>query len=460
MAGDSDTARIHLADAGVDELPEDWDVIELGAILSEDRGISVGVMYPGEHVVDGVPLIKAGDLSGSIINPRPDFRISREKHHEYRRTELEGGELIMTLVGNVGQCAVVPPRMVGWNTARAVAVMRLRDPSEAHFVQQCLLSRPLQHLMDVWCNTTVQATLNLKEIRQLPLPWPPKPHRDAIASFGKALDDKIELNRRMNATLEAMARALFQSWFVDFDPVRAKLDGRKPDGLDKATAALFPAAFQDSPLGPIPRGWKVLPLKDVTSKIGSGATPRGGSAVYVDEGVALIRSQNVYDHDFRWGGLARLSESSAAELDNVEVRVDDVLFNITGDSILRTCVVEPSVLPARVNQHVAIIRAKPPVSSRYVHLYMVQPRIKEFLLGLNAGATRPAVTKGHLESVLVLHPSPEILAAFDVATAPMFRQIDTNRIQSRTLATLRDTLLPKLLSGELAVPPAHGKVNS
>src|SRR5665811_1491653 len=133
MAVDSSTtARIHLAEAGVDALPKDWDVVELGSLFSDDRGVSVGVMYPGDHVPDGVPLIKAGDLNGSIINPRPEFKISKEKHQEYRRTELAGGELVMTLVGNVGQCAVVPSRMAGWNAARAIAVMRLADASEAH----------------------------------------------------------------------------------------------------------------------------------------------------------------------------------------------------------------------------------------------------------------------------------------------------------------------------------------
>lgn len=284
MAGDSkEVARAHLADAGVEELPDDWDVVTLGDLFTEDRGIAVGVMYPGDHDPDGVPLIKAGDLNGSIINPQPDFRISKGKHHEYRRTALEGGELLMTLVGNVGQCAVVPPRMAGWNTARAVAVMRLADSSETHFVQQCLLSRPLQHLMDVWCNTTVQATLNLKEIRQLPLPWPPKKSRDAIAAFGKALDDKIELNRRMNATLEAMARALFQSWFVDFDPVRVKLDGRQPVGMDEATVALFPDGFEESLLGHIPKGWTIRPVGEVVDCVGGG-TPSTAASKYWEGG--------------------------------------------------------------------------------------------------------------------------------------------------------------------------------
>ena len=206
-----------LSQAGIKELPTEWEVVETGAILARLRGISVGVMYPGEHCPTGIPLIKATDLNGNAINPTPAFRITREKHLEYRRTELEGGEVLMTLVGNVGQCAVVPTSMAGWNVARAVAVIRLSDTSDSRFVCYCLQSPAIQHLMDVWCNTTVQATLNLKEIKQIPLPWPTKRERDAIACILGALDDKIEVNRRMNGTLEAMARAIFQ------DPPRLRL---------------------------------------------------------------------------------------------------------------------------------------------------------------------------------------------------------------------------------------------
>jgi restriction endonuclease S subunit len=224
MAGSMPTAssRSHLEMAGYTYLPQGWSVTTVGELLAEDRGISVGVMYPGDHEPVGIPLLKVGDLAGNRINPSPDFRISIAKHREYSRTALEGGELLLTLVGAVGQCAVVSSRMAGWNAARAVAVIRLKDPTDAQFVRTCLLSAPLQHLMQIWSNTTVQTTLNLKEIRQLPLPWPPRSERQRIVSVLTPLDDKIELNRQMNATLEAMARALFKSWFVDFDPVRAK----------------------------------------------------------------------------------------------------------------------------------------------------------------------------------------------------------------------------------------------
>jgi type I restriction enzyme S subunit len=312
-------------------------------------------------------------------------------------------------------------------------------------------SRAGRDLVEAIIEQVAAAGIRGSDLAKLKVPVPPLPLQKAIAAVLGALDDKIEVNRRMNATLEAMARALFQSWFVDFDPVRAKAGGRHPARLNEPTAALFPAQFQDSELGEIPVGWKMSKLKDLTSKIGSGATPRGGKEVYVNEGPALIRSQNVHDHELRWEGLARLTEKSAAELKNVDVRRDDVLLNITGDSILRTCVVDPSALPSRVNQHVAIIRAISGIPSRYLHLYLVQPSVKSLLLGLSAGATRHAITKGHLEAVEVLHPPADVLAAFERITTPWFERVDNNREQSRTLATLRDTLLPKLLSGALSV---------
>ena len=305
--------------------------------------------------------------------------------------------------------------------------------------------------------------------------------RFQIAKVLAAFDDKIGQNRRINQTLEAMAQAIFQSWFVDFDPVKAKIaakaEGRDPlraamsaisgkadaelDALPPeqyeqlaATAALFPGEMEASELGEIPKGWSHKALLQLTDKIGSGSTPRGGKEVYLEEGVALIRSQNVYDSLFAWDGLARISDEAAAQLKGVTVQGEDVLLNITGASILRTCVVEPDVLPARVNQHVAIIRAKAGVPPRFIHMHLLRPDIKNYLLGLNAGASREAITKAHIESLVLLTPGPELLSAFQTAISPLFRQVHCLTRQMRALGELRDTLLPKLLSGELLVADA------
>ncbi len=151
------------------------------------------------------------------------------------------------------------------------------------------------------------------------------------------------------------------------------------------------------PAGQVPGDWKVLSLKDVTSKIGSGSTPRGGASVYVETGTSFIRSQNVLDHGFSLDGLVRISEEAAHSLRGVEVLKGDVLINITGDSILRTCIVPDEVLPARVSQHVAILRSNGLIEPQVLQKWLSVEVMKDFMLGHSSGGTRKAVTKGDLE---------------------------------------------------------------
>jgi len=277
------------------------------------------------------------------------------------------------------------------------------------------------------------------QIRAYRFPLPPVSQQSRIAEVLSSFDDRIDCNRRINDLLLSMAQALFQHWFVDFGPFQ------KP-------------GLQDADIGPIPNGWRASRLADLTSKIGSGATPRGGSMVYAEEGVAFIRSQNVYDHEFRWDGLVRLNDQSANELRGVTVQRDDVLFNITGDSIMRTCIVDAAALPARVNQHVAIIRSAEGIPPHYLHLWLVQPKTKSFMLGFDAGATRKAITKGQLEALPVLRPPAEVLNWFREATDEWFALVEKNQSESRLLAQTRDYLLPKLLSGEVEVKAAEKEV--
>lgn len=300
--------------------------------------------------------------------------------------------------------------------------------------------------------------LTVTSLSMLEMTLPPLPEQRRIAHILGTLDDKIELNRRMNETLEAMARALFKSWFVDFDPVRAKAEGRAPAGMDAETAALFPSEFETSELGEVPRGWRVERLQDLTTKIGSGATPRGGDKAYVDTGTSFIRSQNVYDSSFVWQGLVRIIDRDAGRLAGVTVEPNDVLLNITGASILRTCVVDPHVLPARVNQHVAIVRARPGIPPRFIHQWLLRDTTRNYLLGMDAGASRQAVTKAHIESVPVVVATSTVFIEWQRRTDPLFARIDSLTAEARSLVRIRDELLPRLLSGELSTCAAERRV--
>ena len=186
--------------------------------------------------------------------------------------------------------------------------------------------------------------------------------------------------------------------------------------------------------------WQEQKLGDLTSKIGSGATPRGGSNVYKDSGISLIRSQNVLDYKFSDSGLAFIDEEQAYELRNVVVQENDILLNITGDSVARCCIVDKEYLPARVNQHVAIVRPHPHKADYRFVFYYLQYLKPELLIGAEVGATRNAITKATIEQIGILLPSiPEQRAIANIISS-LDDKIDLLHRQNTTLEALAETL--------------------
>ena len=252
-------------------LPEGWCYSSLGQ-LAQDKSITYGVVQPGSIVEDGVPIVRVNNIRDGRIELADVMKIAPEIESKYLRTRLNGGEVLITIVGSVGQVAIVPESLKGFNIARAVAVIHPREDVSPQWLAICLRSPLSQHLLGSRANTTVQTTINLKDLRELPVPMPPIAERQKIEELIYFLDDRIALLRETNATLEAIAQALFKSWFVDFDPVHAKARGEPPQGMDDATAALFPDSFEESELGMIPKGWKMKTMDDI-SIVGIGKTP-------------------------------------------------------------------------------------------------------------------------------------------------------------------------------------------
>lgn len=237
------------------KLPNGWTSAPLGQLVDARRGISYGIVQPGSNTPGGVPIVRVNNLKNHRVVTDDVMEVSRDIERNYERTRLRGGEVLLSLVGSLGESAIAPSALSGWNTARAVAVIPVLDDPGPNWVGLCLRSPVVQHYIRTWATTTVQATLNLRDVVKLPIPLPPHGERNAISEVLLALDDKLELNRQVNETLEAMAWVIFKSWFVDFDPVRTKAQGRQPFGMNAATAAFFPDSFQDSSLGKIPKGW-------------------------------------------------------------------------------------------------------------------------------------------------------------------------------------------------------------
>ena len=279
---------------------------------------------------------------------------------------------------------------------------------------------------------------------------PPLAEQKAIASILGALDDKIELNRRMNATLEAMARALFQSWFVDFDPVRSKLDGRKPEGMDKATAALFPDAFEESEAGQIPTGWRVDILENLTEVQGGFAFK---SQDFIGAGAPVIKIKNIGDdHTVDVDDVEYISPDLAQQAEDFQLSDGDVLMAMTGAKVAKFGLLVNRDVRAVLNQRVARFVPRSQLQRPwFVYCSRLDENVLNQIVSRAEGSAQPNVSTAGIKAAQLVCPLPALVDRFNEIVHSLFTLTIKNTRESRTLATLRDTLLPKLLSGELSL---------
>lgn len=363
-----------------------------------------------------------------------------------KKSVLLPGDIIIANVGaNAGTVFRVPtlqkPMTLGPNS---ILCRPHEGTLDRNFLYYYLTGRDGQDSIASILGGSAQPKFNKTDFRSLQVPVPPLAEQKAIASVLGALDDKIELNRRMNTTLEAMARALFQSWFVDFDPVRAKLDGRQPVGMDEATAALFPEHFEHGGQGLLPAGWRHVAVDEVC----------------VINAWTLSKRDDLKELEY-----VEISEVSRGNIANIVIyprgnepsRARRRLRH--GDTVLST------VRPDRGSYFLALNPPENRVASTgfavltptkvpwaFLHAALTQPEVSDHLGQMADGGAYPAVRPEIIGSMQVSLPNePKILEAFHRVCAPLYEQANANRVQSRTLAILRDTLLPKLLSGELPI---------
>jgi type I restriction enzyme S subunit len=285
---------------------------------------------------------------------------------------------------------------------------------------------------------------NLGFLRATPVPLPPLSEQRAVAYILGQLDDKIELNQQMNETLEAMARALFKSWFVDFDPVRANAEG-SDTRLPQRIADLFPQSFEDSELGEIPKGWRIKPIGDLAYVTG-GTTPSTNDPAYWEGGTHA------------WATPKDLSGLSVPALLNTERRITDAGLSQIGSGLLPKGTVLLSSrapigylaiaeIPVAINQGFIAMTPKSGISNIFLLLWASVAH--NDIISRANGSTFLEISKANFRPIPVITPSADVMRIFEALARPLYERIVESAREARALAALRDTLLPKLISGEL-----------
>ena len=438
-------------------MSSEWIPTTLGEICSKQSGaIQTGPFGSQLHTSDykeaGIPVVMPTNIGGGGIATNGIARIDPSDVERLQQHKLQFHDIVFSRRGDVTKNALVRHQEVGWLCGTGCLKVRLGEEgvANAKFISYYLRLPETKEWLIRHAVGATMPNLNTGILSAVPITLPPLKSQLEIAGVLGALDDRITLLRETNATLEAIAQALFKSWFVDFDPVRAKMEGRTPEGMDEATAALFPDGLETSELGEVPRGWRVGTLGSVCGYLNRGLSPK-----YIEAGGVLVLNQKCvrdFSVDFSKG---RRHDPSQRKIDGREVAVGDVLVNSTGVGTLGR-IAQVLRLPEQiiVDSHVTVVRAGSDLSWPYLGQFMArkQPEIE----AMGEGSTgQTELGRAKLACLPIVIPSVAVLNGFDELVLPLKQRIAVNESKTQTLSTLRDTLLPRLISGQLRLPEAQ-----
>lgn len=401
-----------------------WPKQALSQLVDPQRGITYGIVQPGQHDPIGVPILRVNDIRNGRIDVGDIRRVSPAIAQQYQRTNLRGGEVLLTVVGTIGETVVVPMNMAGWNIARAIAVLPVLGEVSSEWVRLCLQSAELQGLMRDWCNTTVQPTLNLAEVAKLPIPIPPPATRDRVVEILGRLDDKIEVNRRINRTLERMAQALYKHWFVDFGPFQ---DGE----------------FVESAVGVVPRGWEITTLEELVEIEANVINPQSHPEEVFDH-----YSIPAYDEQ----RLPVAEPGAAVKSGKYLIHSKSVLVSKLNPATPRVWTVfDPKCRRSFSSTEFIHYICRSPLTWSFVNGYLRSQAFLDEFRAHVAGTTgsRQRVPPKVTMSFKLVKPPVDVLRAFDELVGPYLVLMQRNLEEGQVLAATRDYLLPRLLAGEV-----------
>lgn len=426
---------------GYEALPEGWKQTTLGAVavfVNGDRGKN----YPKheDRVSYGVPFINTGHIepSGRLTSDGMDY-ITRESFNRLSSGKVRPGDIVYCLRGStIGKTA--RNHFAEGAIASSLVIIRAKESACQDYLYFYLASPLGQRMVRSLDNGSAQPNLSARELSNYPLPLPPPNEQRAIADLLGILDDRITLLRETNATLEAIAQALFKSWFVDFDPVRAKMAGRAPEGMDEATAALFPDALEETELGVVPRGWAVHSLDEIANYL-NGLALQKFPPTGVDDLPVIKIAQ------LRKGDTVGADKAARNIKPEYIIQNGDVLFSWSGSlEVDIWCGGEGAL-----NQHLFKV-----TSQRYpkwFYYLWTKHHLEHFRqVAASKATTMGHIQRSHLSGAKVFVPSPDVLSSADQLLSPILDRIIAGALQASALSELRDNLLPRLISGQLRLP--------
>ncbi len=431
----------------LDELPPGWRWESVGEL--SDR-VSVGYVSSTRAFFcasgDGVPLIRSQNIRPGRLVLDDVAWVTRDFHDANPKSQLRPGDVLITRVGaNAGDVCIVPNGVGELHLSSAVFARP--KPTHRKYLELFFRSPLGQYALKSRIVGSVSERINTRDVESLSVLLPPKFEEAAIAHILGMLDDKIELNRRMNETLEAMARALFKSWFVDFEPVRAKTEGRNP-GLPAHLADLFPDALVESELGEIPEGWEVRACSNIAEVNPRRKLKKGSEAPY-------LAMANMPTRGHAPGRFVRRAFGSGMKFingDTLVARITPCLEN--GKTALVDFLHEGE--SGWGSTEYIVLRPLDPCPPEFGYCLARSDEFRTYAIQRMTGSSgRQRVPADAIAAFELAIAPAKVYESFGRLVRPIFMRARHGMEESRTLTGLRDSLLPKLISGELRIQDAE-----
>ncbi len=396
---------------------------------------------------DGLPVVKIGNVKDGYVTLEGCAFVSQSVADRATDFLASSGDILISLTGYVGQVGrVLQGDQVYVN--QRVGLVRPREDSDRAYIY--FLLRSLRSEIESLGTGSAQSNVSPRDIERLPIPPLSPGQRRANAGLLEDLEKLIQTNRKLSNNLESIAQTLFRSWFVDFDPVRAKMAGEKPAGMDDATAALFPDSMVDSELGEIPAGWIAGSLSDLTNLQG-GCSFKSSS--WTDRGVPVVKIGSVKPGFVDLSQVSFVSDELASTVRDIYLLPEgSLVIGLTG-YVGEVGLVKKSSPTPLLNQRVAkFVPRDGDWRIPFIYCLVRDAKFKEKVMEMATGSAQQNVSTSQILSIPAVVPDKQIQSHFEQLLDPVFGMILHLAVETETLRRTRDALLPRLISGELEVP--------
>ena len=376
--------------------------------LVDDRGITYGIVQPGQPQYSGTPILRVNNFTSEGLDLDDVMMVDPIIAEKYRRSTLQGREVLITLVGSVGLVSVVPPQVIGWNVARAVGVAPIRPEYDPRWIAWCLQTPESQRYIEERLNTTVQKTFNLKDLAEIPIPLPPQAELKAITGLLGALDETIDLNRKMSETLLALMSAVWKQ-------------AQRRSGSTE------------------------IPVSELAEYVNGGAFTKGADGT--GRPILRIRELN--------GGVTSATPRSSILVSSDQVADNgDLLFSWSGSLDVYRWFGPESL----INQHIFKVLPKRDIPQWLVHLALIESM--PFFQGIarDKATTMGHIQRRHLSEARIACPTPNDLADVRSQIVSMYELAGVCRQEQLALLATRSLLIPALINGKMYIDLADGKI--